>query len=91
MSPETTPAVPREPVTLDEVKIKAERVRDLASTQAKQTVKDVAAQPMVRSAAIAAGVVAAAVSLAFFFGTRSGQRRASRQQRRQQPPQPPRY
>ena len=57
MSPESTTEAPREILTIDDVKVRAERVRDLATTQAKQTVKDVAAQPMTRTVTIIAVAV----------------------------------
>lgn len=91
MSPESTTEVPRETLTIEDVKVRAERVRDLATTQAKQAVKDVAAQPMARTVTIIAVAVGVGLSVAFFFGNRSGARRAARQVRRRTPPPPPRY
>ncbi len=91
MSDQATPAeAPRETLTLEDVKIRAERVRDLATVQAKQTVKDIAAQPMTRTVTIIAVAVGVGLSMAYFFGNRSGARRAARQARRQAPP-PPTY
>jgi hypothetical protein len=88
MSEQSTTDAPRETLTLEDVKMRAERVRDLASAQARQTVKDVAAQPMTRTVTIMAVAVGVAVSMAFFFGSRSGARSAARQARRT-PPTPP--
>lgn len=90
MSAGATPEVPREVLTMDDVKIRAERVRDLATQEAKQAVKDIAAQPMTRTVTIIAVAVGLTASLAYFFGSRSGARRAARQARRQAPP-PPSY
>lgn len=88
MSEQSTTEAPREPLTLDDVKMRAERVRDLATVQAKQTVKDVAAQPMTRTVTIIAIAMGVGVSVAYFFGSRSGARRAARQARRTPPPPP---
>jgi hypothetical protein len=87
MSPTTTDKdAPREVLTLEDVKLRAERVRDLATVQAKQTVKDVAAQPMARTATVVAVALAAGLSLAYFFGSRAGARRAARRASRTAPP-----
>ncbi len=88
MSEQPSTDTPRETLTLEDVKMRAQRVRDLATVQAKQTVKDVAAQPMTRTVTIIAVAVGVGLSMAFFFGSRSGARRAARQARRTPPPPP---
>jgi len=88
MSEQPSTDTPREILTLEDVKMRAQRVRDLATVQAKQTVKDVAAQPMTRTVTIIAVAVGVGLSVAFFFGSRSGARRAARQARRTPPPPP---
>ncbi len=84
MSAQSTDETPRETLTIDDVKVRAERVRDLAKQEASQAVRNVAAQPLTQMLAIAGVVVGVGLSLAYFFGTRSGARRVMRR-----PPAPP--
>jgi hypothetical protein len=86
VSAEPTTDTPREVLTIDDVKVRAERVRDLATVQAKQTVKDVAAQPMTRIVTVIAVAAGVAMSVAYLMGSRSGARRGARQARRTPPP-----
>ncbi len=86
MSAQSTTQAPPEILTMEDVKMRAERVRDLASAQAKQTVKDVAAAPMTRTVTIVAVALGVGLSMAYFFGSRAGARRAARQARRMTPP-----
>lgn len=86
MSAQPTTDAPREVLTIDDVKVRAERVRDLATAEAKQTAKDIAAQPLTRTVAVIAVAMAVGVSMAYYFGSRSGARRAARAARRTPPP-----
>ncbi len=85
MSAQATTDAPKETLSIEDVKIRAERVRDLATLEAKQTVKDIAAQPMARTVTVIAVAVGVGLSMAYFFGSRSGARRAARQARRTPP------
>ena len=79
---QSTADAPRETLTIEDVKVRAERVRDLATQEARQTVKDIAAQPMSRTVMAVAAVMAIGVSMAFYFGSRSGARKAARPARK---------
>lgn len=65
---------PAEQVTLDELKQRAEQVKDLAVSDTKQVVREVYAQDVTRAALVAVGVVVVAASLAYFLGTRAARR-----------------
>lgn len=66
---DTAPVEPR--ITLEDVKHRAETVRDLAVTEAKQTTQRVMDETAGRTLLIVAGVVVIAASLAFYLGSRS--------------------
>jgi hypothetical protein len=85
---ESTTDAPRETLSIEDVKIRAERVRDLATQEARQTVRDIAAQPMTRTVTVIAVALGVGVSLAYFFGSRSGARKASRRARHAAPAPP---
>jgi hypothetical protein len=86
--PTSTTPPPAEPLTLEDVKVRAERVRDAASLGAKQAVNDIAAQPLARTVAVLAVAVGVGLSMAFYFGSRSGARRAARSASRTSPSPP---
>lgn len=61
-------------VTLEDVKHRAETVRDLAVSEVKDVAGKVVDDSAGRTLLIVAGVVIVAASLAFYLGTRSGGR-----------------
>lgn len=72
MSPERPTAPAPEKITLDEVKNRAEDVRDLVVTETRRTTREVLESDPVRTALVVVGVVVAAASVAYFLGTRAG-------------------
>ena len=64
-------------VTSDDIRRRAERVRELAGETVRETVRDTLAAKGMRLAAAGAGLVVAAVSAAFFAGSMSGKRKAA--------------
>lgn len=71
MSAEKT-AVPAPRVTIDDLRHRAESVKSLAVTEAKDAVGTVIGKDERRTLMIVAGVVVVAASIAFFLGSRSG-------------------
>ncbi len=68
-TPDTEPQAPR--VSLDDLKHRAETIKDLAVTEAKQTVDMVVDENATRTLLIMAGLVVVAASVAFFLGSRT--------------------
>lgn len=68
-------AEPEERITLDQLKHRAEAVRDLATTEVKEVAAEIAEAEVTKTLLIVAGVVIVAASLAFYLGTRAGSRR----------------
>jgi len=62
---------PVEKITLDDLKHRAEQVKDLAVTETKTAVSNVLDTNEAKTLMIVAGVVIVAASIAFFLGTRS--------------------
>jgi hypothetical protein len=62
---------PAERITLDDLKHRAEVVKDLAVTDTKSAVAAVLDTNETKTLLIVAGVVIAVASIAFFLGTRS--------------------
>ncbi len=61
-------------ITLDDLKHRAETVRDIAVSETKAVASRVSAMEATRKALIIAGVVCVVVSLAYMAGTRAGTR-----------------
>ena len=61
-----------EPLTLDDIRHRAEQVRDLAITETKRTVNTVTSQPATRIAIVGLVGLAVALSVAYYLGKRSG-------------------
>ena len=70
-TPDTNAPLPAERITLDDLKHRAEQVKDLAVSDAKDAVATAFDTSEVRTLLIAAGVVVAVASIAFFLGTRA--------------------
>lgn len=68
-------AAPAERVTLDDLKHRAEAVKDLAVTEAKGKVDEVLAADATRKVLVVAGALLLVVSVAYLMGTRAGARR----------------
>lgn len=66
-------------MTLDELRKKAEDVRNLATTEVRETVNDVAENKLTTAALIGVGVVVLLASAAYFAGSRSGRGQAQRE------------
>lgn len=64
-----------ERVTLEDVKHRAEAVRDLAITEARGAAERVLHEDATKTLLVAAGAVVVIVSLAYYLGTRAGSRR----------------
>jgi len=77
---EPTPP-PAEKITLDDVKHRAEAVKDLAVTDTKAALHKVVADDAVKTLLLVAGTVVVVASLAFMLGASS--------QRGSRPPAPP--
>ena len=71
MSADTPDTQPVERITLDDLKHRAEQVKDLAVTDAKSAVASVIDTNETRTLLIIVGVVVVAASIAFFLGARS--------------------
>jgi len=69
--PDTNASLPAERITLDDLKHRAEQVKDLAVSDAKDAVATAFDTSEVRTLLIAAGVIVAVASVAFFLGTRA--------------------
>jgi hypothetical protein len=61
-----------QPLTIDDLRHRAEQVRDLAITETKRTVNTVTSQPATRIAVVAVVGIAVALSVAYYIGKRSG-------------------
>lgn len=73
-----TPQVPAEPnITIEDLKHRVETVRDLAVTEAKQTVDKVVDENATRTLLVMAGIVVLAASVAFYLGSRVVAQRSS--------------
>jgi len=70
-TPDPNAAVPAERITLDDLKHRAEQVKDLAVQDAKSAVGAVVDTSEARTLMIMVGVAVAVASIAFFLGTRS--------------------
>lgn len=68
MSPDKTPADP--PITLDDLKQKAGRIRDIAEAELRWQTEE----QWARNAAIVAGAVLVAIGFAYFMGARRARR-----------------
>ncbi len=66
------PAEEKEHISLDDLKHRAEAVKDLAVSEAKEAASRVAEMDATRKALIVIGVAVAVVSVAYFLGTRAG-------------------
>jgi hypothetical protein len=65
---------PEERVTVDELKQRADQIKDLALVRSKQIVREVYEQDVTRAALVAVGVVVVAASLAYYLGARVARR-----------------
>lgn len=65
---------PVERITLDDIKHRAETVKDLAVSDVKAAVGRVVSEDATRTLLIVAGVVVAAASIAYVLGSRRGAR-----------------
>lgn len=77
MSDATTPssaAIPAEPITLDEVKQRANAVKDLAVSESKRLAAEVTEADVTKVALVVVGAVVVVASLAYFLGSRAGRR-----------------
>jgi len=74
MSPKDTAIEPVERITLDDLKHRADTIKDLAVGEVKDGVARVAALDATKKALIVVGVTVAVVSIAFYMGSRSGAR-----------------
>lgn len=72
MSPKPADTPAPERVTLDDIKHRAEAVKDLAVSDAKEAVGRVISDDATRTLLIVAGVVVAVASVAYLLGSRSG-------------------
>jgi len=70
VSRSSEPAVPAEPITLDDLRHKALKIREDVVDEAKATIADRGTQMVV----IGIAAVVAVISLAYFVGTRAGRR-----------------
>lgn len=68
-------AVPAERVTLDDLKHRAESIKDLAVSDAKDAVDRVLSADATKKVLIVAGVAVVVIGVAFMLGSRSGARR----------------
>ncbi len=66
---------PADRITLDDLKHRAEAVRDLAVAETRGAVRRVLSQDSTKGLLVAAGLIVAAVSIAYLAGTRAGARR----------------
>jgi hypothetical protein len=74
MSPSGPTPVAQERISLDDLKHRAEEIRDLAVTETKSAVTRVAQMDATKKAMIVAGVAVAVISIAFLMGARAGSR-----------------
>lgn len=74
MSAKNAQIAPVDRITLDDIKHRAETVKDLAVSDAKEAVGRIISDDATRTLLIVAGVVVAAASIAYLIGTRSGRR-----------------
>lgn len=74
MSERKAPATPAEKISLDDLKHRAEEIRDLAVSETKAAATRVAEMDATRKALIVAGVAVAVISLAFLMGAKAGAR-----------------
>lgn len=68
---------PTERITLDDIRHRAEEVKDLAVTESKEAAARVASLDATKVAMVAVGVAVLVVGLAYMAGSRSAARRAS--------------
>lgn len=61
-----------EPITLEQIKHRAEGIKDLAVVETKEAVGRVFQEDATKTFLIVAGVVVVAASLAYFLGSRAG-------------------
>ncbi|MBI5230686.1 MAG: hypothetical protein HY876_00810 [Coriobacteriales bacterium] len=66
-------------MSLEELKKKAEDVRNLAVAEASDRIEDIRDNRMTTAALIGVGVVVGLASLAYFIGSNAGRSRAQRQ------------
>lgn len=66
---------PADRITLDDLKHRAEAVRDLTVSETRRAVERVLSQDSTKLMLVAAGVIVVAVSIAYLAGTRAGARR----------------
>ena len=69
-------------ITIEDVKRRAEAVRDLAKSEAKRTTDELLHEQVTRTVIVGVVAVAAFVSFAYFLGSRKGKARSA-------PPLPP--
>ncbi len=70
-TPDSRAPLPAERITLDDLKHRAEQVKDLAVNDARDAVATAFDTSEARTLLFAAGVVVAIASIAFFLGARS--------------------
>lgn len=75
MSPSSKGPEATERISLDDLKHRAEAVKDLAASEVKDTVSRVTSLDATRKMMIVAGVAVAVISVAFYLGARAGARR----------------
>lgn len=71
---EPVPEDGQDKITLDDIKHRAQHVKDVTVTETKDAIGRVMAVDTSKQLLIAAGVVVAVVSLAYFMGARRGRR-----------------
>lgn len=74
---------PEERVTLEQLKLRAERIASLAVSESKRVAHDAYEESFSKTVLVVVGVVVVAASLAYFLGSRAGRRSVA------PPPQPP--
>jgi hypothetical protein len=73
MSAAKTPEQPVvEPITLEQIKHRAEGIKDLAVVETKDAVGRVLHEDATKTLLVVAGIVVVAASLAYFLGSRAG-------------------
>ncbi len=75
MTPQEITPQPVERITLDDLKNRAEKIKDIAVTDVKTATTQVLETDATKTLLIVAGVVIAAASIAYFLGSRAGGRR----------------
>lgn len=71
MSPETNVPAPSERITLDDLKNRATKVKELATSEAKVAVKRAVDTSEARTLFVMVGVAVVVASVAFYLGARS--------------------